>query len=250
MASRMERYYRAKDGVKKRSQLNQNLYREIYDIGEYSNIEGIAEIDKNNEIDITKVKKMLKNREDYNNQKEYRKLLYKPVEKEINDSEFLINEEPKNYDIRDVLKEAKNNNEDHKDYLKLDNTNYDILKNLKIKDEEKNNNDEDPEELKEMINTITSTSMLNKMGDKELSLKLLEDLDEKTSTKNLLNDTKDYENTKTENTFFTSSMSFDKSDFDDGTIHKKKANIPKIIMAILLFLIVVVGIVLIFNIMK
>ena len=74
MASRMERYYRAKDGVKKRSQLNQNLYREIYDIGEYSNIEGIAEIDKNNEIDITKVKKMLKNREDYNNQKEYRKL--------------------------------------------------------------------------------------------------------------------------------------------------------------------------------
>ena len=242
MASRMERYYKAEDGVKKRSQINKDLYRKIYDIGEYSNIEGIAEMTKNNEIDITKVKKMLKSREDYTNQKEYRKLLHKDTEEkeEGQAQEFLLNEEEKHYDIVDALKEAKSSSDNNKPYLKLDNTNYDLLKQIKIEAKK----DDNPEELKEMINTITNTSMLNKLGDKELSMKLLDDLGDKTATRNLLKDTEkiqsetDLDDTKTNNTFFTSSMSFDSSDFDDGTYIKKKNIIPKIIIALLIILII------------
>ena len=53
MASRMEKYYRQQLEVTRRSQRNQNLYREIYDLGEYSNIEAVATLDRTNEIDIT-----------------------------------------------------------------------------------------------------------------------------------------------------------------------------------------------------
>ena len=64
MASRMDRYYEEKQIPKKRSERNQTLYRDIYENVSYSNIEGVATIDKGSEIDINKVKQMLKNRED------------------------------------------------------------------------------------------------------------------------------------------------------------------------------------------
>ena len=73
MVSRMEKYYRNEVDTKQRSQKNKDLYRSIYDAGEYSNIEGIATMDKNNEIDITKVRNTLKNRENYKRQKQYRR---------------------------------------------------------------------------------------------------------------------------------------------------------------------------------
>ena len=66
----MEKYYSSQPETTKRSQRNQSLYREIYDLGEYSNIEAVATLDRTNEIDITKIKDMLKNREDYKRQKE------------------------------------------------------------------------------------------------------------------------------------------------------------------------------------
>ena len=159
MASRMERYYKA-NSPKKRSQLNQSLYRDIYEDCEYSNIEGVAMIDKNNEIDITKVKKMLKNREDYKRQKEYRNLITKKEEvKENMSTEFINDDDKKSYDIMDVLKEAKEKNDDLDDrYLSLDNTNYKILKELKIEKESKKDDKSDGEELKDLINTITNTS--------------------------------------------------------------------------------------------
>ena len=44
MASRMERYYKQGNTRLKRSERNQELYRDIYDSASYSNIEGIATI--------------------------------------------------------------------------------------------------------------------------------------------------------------------------------------------------------------
>ena len=77
MVSRMEKYYKNEVDSKQRSQKNKELYLSIYDNGEYSNIEGIATMDKNNEIDITKVRNTLKNRENYKKQKKYRQLTHK-----------------------------------------------------------------------------------------------------------------------------------------------------------------------------
>lgn len=237
MASRMERYYRS-NAPKKRSQLNQDLYRGIYEDGEYSNIEGVAMIDKNNEIDITKVKKMLKNREDYKRQKEYRNLITRKEEPKTEMSmEFTNDEEEKSYDIMDVLKEAKESNDEDNRYLSLDNTNYNILKELKIEKETKK--EDSTEELKELINTITNTSMLNKLDDKALSLKLLEDLQgetkaiDNTNYKTNLNNTNT--TTKLDKSFFTSSMKFSHDDFDDG-VAREKGKAFKIIMFVILLL--------------
>ncbi len=242
MASRMERYYRS-NNPKRRSQLNQDLYHNIYEDGEYSNIEGVAMIDKSNEIDITKVKKMLKNREDYKRQKEYRNLIKIEEEpKEDISQEFLSDESEKTYDIMDVLKVAKENKDEDNRYLSLDNTNYNILKQLKIEKENKKVEKDEGEELKELINTITNTSMLNKLGDEELSLKLLEDL--KGDTKTVKMENKD----KIDDTFYTSSMKINKEDFEDGYIPSKKEKIIKI--SVIATLVVLAVVVIIFIITK
>ena len=68
MSTRMDKYYGRQSNstnAKSRSKRNKDLYSEIYTYGKYSNIEGIASIDNANEVDITKVKEMLKNRENY-----------------------------------------------------------------------------------------------------------------------------------------------------------------------------------------
>ena len=103
MASRMERYYKQGNTRLKRSERNQELYRDIYDSASYSNIEGIATIEKSNEIDITKVKKMLKNREEYKRQKEVSRLIKKEPEVKVKPVQTLSLDNDKNYDIRDIL---------------------------------------------------------------------------------------------------------------------------------------------------
>lgn len=106
MSSRMERYYKPSKEVTRRTDMNRELYHKIYETNEYSNIEGIATLDTSNEIDITKVKKMLQNREDYKKQKDLRSILYKEKENVVE----VKNEEPeeeKNYDISEILNKAK-----------------------------------------------------------------------------------------------------------------------------------------------
>ena len=249
MSSRMERYYNSDSVRKKRSQKNQDLYRTIYEEGQYTNIEGIASIEKNNEIDITKVQKMLKNREEYKRQKEYRTVVHReerPKREEI-DNEFLLDDNEKNYDIRDVLNKVKEEKPEEDDrYLRLNNDNYDLLKELKSKKENVKNQDE---ELKEMIDTITNTSLLNKMGDQELSYGLLDDLEDDDTDTDIVEPTEE----QMDNSFFTASMKIKKEDFADeyAKVKDKRVKLKKEIFIIifLIILIVIVGLV-IFKILK
>ena len=249
MSSRMERYYNSDSVRKKRSQKNQDLYRTIYEEGQYTNIEGIASIEKNNEIDITKVQKMLKNREEYKRQKEYRTVVHReerPKKEEI-DNEFLLDDNEKNYDIRDVLNKVKEEKPEEDDrYLRLNNDNYDLLKELKSKKENVKNQDE---ELKEMIDTITNTSLLNKMGDQELSYGLLDDLEDDDTDTDIVEPTEE----QMDNSFFTASMKIKKEDFADEyeKVKDKRVKLKKeiFIIVFLIILIVIVGLV-IFKILK
>ena len=245
MASRMDKYYsNNSSSVRKRSQKNQDLYRDIYDMGEYTNIEAVATLEKTNEIDITKIKDMLKNREAYKKQKQYRQILRKEeIEEPEVSNEFVEKEQDKIYDIRDVLTRAKDNKPKEKSFRSLDNTNYNILKNIDLKKEEKY---EDDDELKELINTITSTSMLNKMNDKELGLNMFDlestnttIVEESKSIKTLLEEAKAYEEKKKkidntiDDSFYTSSLNFSKEDFEEaGKVIKKKSK-KKLLLKIL-----------------
>lgn len=252
MTSRMEKYYKTRDS-KRRIVRNEDLYQTIYEDETYSNIEGVVATPNANEINIEKIKELITSHE--NKKRQPRQLVRKSVDFE---PEIAVSdEEEKNYDIRDVLVKAKDSREENKDeYRSLKNTEYNILKNIKIDKEDK----EQEEELKELINTITNTSMLNKLGDKELSLDLLDELKsdtmigEPSAIKSLLKETKEQNNANTremDTSFFTSSLNFKDKDFEQlQDLNKSINKNNKIIQIVLITLFVIVAIILVFAIYK
>lgn len=250
--SRMERYYEVDSDTSKRTKKNADLYQKIYENEEYNNIEGFATTLKPNEIDISKIKEMLQNREQRS--KPERDFVSKPkIELETIDSSFEHDQE-KNYDIRDILDKAKSERKDidNSGYHKLNQDSYDYLKEQK--ENEKSKSEED-EELRDLIHTITNTSMLNKLGDQELSLGILDELKSNTmvgdasSIRPILEEEKEKqkENDETEDdkqnmdkSFFTSSLNFKEDDFDE--IQEMGKNLKKndFWMNILIFILLVV----------
>src|SRR5574344_2004316 len=109
MKSRMERYNDSysdsNNSIGRRSKNNEDLYKTIYEMSEYSNIEGIASIPKTNAVDVSQVKQMLKSRESYQQEKKYDYLKSSPKESIEEPIESV--EEERNYDIRDILNKAK-----------------------------------------------------------------------------------------------------------------------------------------------
>lgn len=258
--SRMDRYYKSSYNSNKRTTRNYDLYKTIYKDSEYTNIEGIADIDKSNEVDIAKIKDMLKSREDYQSGRELKAFI--PKEEPVKYETF-ERDTNRVYDIRDILNEARTNKTEEK-YHNLDQANLDMLKELKNKSKEAVPSDR----LENMIDTITNTSKLNKLSDSELGLDMLDLKSDNTLTssntsiKSILEEVKkqEKENSNTssniglDNSFFTSSMSFSDADFEGINDLKKNVNknshAIKIIMFIIL-LIMTIGIaLLLFNILK
>ena len=249
MQSRMERYYKKADKpMNERSAKNQELYKSIYETGEYSNIEGIATLDKTNEIDLSKIREMLEGREGYKREKKYRQIVKQeePIRQTLEEEVESFNEEEKNYDIRDVLNKAKTERTQPMDmHYNLNHTQYDILNKLNTEQEKKKSENE---ELHELIHTITSSSSLHQMEDSDLSLSMFEDLKSVNNTmvgaagsmKTLLEEEKeqykDDDKVELDQSFFTSSLNFKDDDFEEireGDLEDKKNNI---LLNILLFL--------------
>lgn len=171
MPSRMDRYYREELTESKRTKRNEKLYKSIYETGEYSNIEGIASISKKGEIDLEKLKEMLRQREEKENEKKYRTTKITPIKE---DKKL---DEERSYDIRDVLVKAKTETKEDNTHRSLNHIDYEFLNNLKVKDLKSLKEDPEEEEaLRTLIDTITNTSILNKLGDDELSLDMLSEL--------------------------------------------------------------------------
>ena len=241
MASRMDRYYEKPRNPRARSARNEDLYKRIQDIDTYSNIEAVETIARTNEIDISRVKEMIKNRENYKKQREYRTAFNIEQEKPKQEEVKKYFEEDKNYDIMDVLSKAKDSHEEDNTNRSLKNTHYDVIKELNLRN---NNYEDSEEELKDLINTITKK--------KEDDIGLLDDLTsdtmvgESSSIHKILEDEKKQH--KVDNTsemdksFFTSAMSFSDKDFEDLKNmghHVKKNNLLIIIMIIVLILAIV-----------
>lgn len=255
--SRMDRYYT--NEINKRTSRNQNLYDKIYEASEYSNIEGIANIDNSSEIDVDKIKKMLKNYED-NSSRELRN--YDESRLEVPKYETLDNTSDRVYDIRDILSKAKDTKEEDK-YHYLDATNVNLLKELKEKTKA-----EQEQQLTGMIDTITNTSKLNKLSDQDLGLDMFEDLKSnntilpgKESIKSILEEAKKQENvdktvtsTTLDKSFFTSSLGFKEQDFEEITELNKKVKKNNLLIKILFFIILiavtVAAVVFVFNLLK
>ncbi len=238
MASRMERY--KNNNVKSsRSSRNKSLYNSIYSYDDkYSNIEGVASIDKNNEIDISKVKKMIETRENNTRSRNFRNSSNDNVDNYSIVRNRYKEDTDRNYDIIDVLKNAKENKEPDNKERVLNNTNYEILKtlNLSPKEEVKENKEED---LKSLIETISNTSMINKNGDPDLDM--FSDL---ASDDTKVGDVKDFteftsmmgEKTM-DDSFFTGGVKLKKADFVNGE-KKKGSFVKKFFVAIFILLII------------
>lgn len=226
MASRMDRY-RIEEG---RSVRNQNIYKELEELGTYTNIEGIASIEGSNEIDISKIKEMLKNRENYQKEKRYKELLNNEEKVEI--SEKPSEEEQKNYDIKDVLSDAlKSRKITENDNHKIELSKYEIIKEI-IDKKNKKKDDE-----------VANSNLLDNLIDQN---------EEKGNTdltiKQVIDEARNEQDDEMDKSFFTSSLSLTSSDFEDlklmHTDIKKNNKLLKVIsvimgISILIFLIII-----------
>lgn len=232
MPSRMEKYYETKSRTSK----NKELYRTIYDEAEYTNVEGISVIEKNEKIDIEKIKELINGTNNVNKPKEYKKENIKPLVEEI--------EEQKNYDIRDVLNKAKSERTD-KD-SRYSNIKYNALKDIDLNSETKVPDSVDEDQLKSMIEAISNKNKTDLTSDLLDDLKSICDPNLKKEVKEEM----DNQNTQLQNTqliqdnldksFFTSSLDFSSKDFED--LKEIKDNIKKnnILTKILLFILLVI----------
>lgn len=249
MATRMDRYYEKPKIPRARSTRNESLYKRIQDLETYSNIEAVATISKTNEIDITKVKEMVQNRENYKKEKKYRSVLNLEEKEKMDEPVNDFFEKEKNYDIMDVLNKAKDNREDEDNKNRsLKNTHYDVLKELNLR---RNNYEDGEEELKDLINTITRKRDVDDDG-----LGLLDDLKsdtmvgEASSIHKILEEEKKQQDridntAEMDKTFFTSTIGFSEKDFEDlqNIKHHVKRNNVLIISLLVFIGIVVIGII-------
>ena len=253
MASRMDRYHKSELVTSGRSSKNKSLYEQIKDLDNYTNIEGVATIEKTNEIDISKVQEMIKNRENYKKQKQLRNILRE--EKEELEKIEEVEEITKNYDIKDLLSKIKDEPETENKSRSLKQEQIDILKSLNTKGKSKAIEiEKEEEELKELLNTITNTKALTELTGGDVGL--LDDLKSDTivgdaaSIKKILDEEKEKKiedtNVEIDKSFYTSSFGFTQSDFEElkNMNHKiKKGNKFIIILLVILITLIIAGII-------
>jgi len=212
MASRMEKYHSNVSSTGRRIVRNENLYKDIYENSEYSNISSVTTLEKTNEISLEQIKELLKERED--------KKKVSTVKREVPQVPTRPVEE-RSYDIRDVLIKAKDEHVVDNTNRSLKNTQYDILKNINIKEKL------DEAEQAELEKTLVDVGALKNIDDNELSLDMLSDLkstgDTMVSVKSdeLLKEVKEAKDTYEvkdddglDKSFYTSSLNFKDEDFE------------------------------------
>lgn len=222
MQTRMEKYHDNYEPVS-RTKLNQNIYDNLYRETEYSSVEGVAEIPNTREIDIQKIREMLKD-------KTYKAPVIEAIPKEEPVEE-------KNYDLNDIIIKAKDNVQEQDKHHSLSLTQVDLLK--KPTKEETN--------LESLISSISNTSLINKKGESETEYDLFSDLKSENtvvdkSVKDYINEAKkEMDNTgEIDRSFFTQSLGLTSEDFEELKDINKSLKKNNILVKILLFLMFVI----------
>lgn len=278
MKSRSEKYYDEDTKVyQSRTSRNSNLYKEINkselnDFNIASNAKVIGENDSNS-VNVDKLKEILE--KNYHDIPKRREVKLVP---EVEEPSLEL-EETKEYDINAILEKAREEKEvdyEKERLKKLRDTQYDILKNLNVEEEPRETKaagDKTKEELLELINTITENEIHKTKLD---PLDILTDLKgEDTNTmimgandtteilKNLVVEkneekiqepkkptTSEEKKDKIDNSFYTNSLSFTQSDFDDFNDLKEDVESHKLLLHIIIIVItiaIIIGIVILLN---
>ncbi len=263
MEKRSDRYNQSQDVPQINSRVKKNKY--LYDeLNSKIGYEEISVANTDTQIDLSSLNLEKPNREDYQKIKEYKTLLKdNSVDKvEIEKKEI----KPKVFDINKVLEEAKKNRKEEDELEKkrnLKEDDYNVLSSLNKKYlHKKDFSEKDSDELKELIDTITSKTLVNEIKDEEekelLSELLATTIDVKlekelsTAEINSLYENKEssVSDENADNSFYTHSMELNKDDLIDepeednenNDISERKNNGFKIftIIIILIILIIVV----------
>ena len=253
MQTRMEKYTDVHEEVGQRYKKNEDLYKRISDqeLDKYTVRTNATVLDDNGtNIDVEHIKKILDTK--YNSTPK-RKSIVIP---EDNTEEVTDVIETKEYDINLILEKAKENEStdyDKNRFKKLRDTQYDILKELNLNSEDSSKDDleDDKDELRELINTITQKELENRKKEAEGDdpLDLFPDLKGDDDTvvldgmkeeiEQTLENQAAIEEAKLENSFYTTTSAFTQSDFDDFDDLKKEVKGHKILLTIVTILIVV-----------
>ena len=259
MSSRMDRYHESNEVIGSRTKRNEQLYQEIInsDLDEV-NLSSNAHVigDNDNNIDINKIKELLEKKY----REEPKKVKTFEITEEI-DEEIVDEEITKEYDINAIIEKAKldkNVDYERERLKKIHDTQYNILKSLELeKEKELSKVTSNKEDLLQLIHTITE-----KESEREVDpLDILTDLKgsentvilegiSKEAQKQEIKETVKEEIKKEMDTFYTNSLSFTQSDFDDFNDLKEDVESNKIIVRTLLVIVVlasIIGIIFLVN---
>ena len=287
MKTRINKYYDDTPSfAPRRTAKNNELYEEIkkseienFDIGSNAKVIGNNEA----QIDINKLKDIL--------EKNYQEVpKRRSLKLDIPEEEEIEMEKTKEYDINAILEKAREEKEvdyQRERLKKVRDTQYDILKNLEVEQEEPKSKAADErttEELIALIQTINLNETKNKRikalaEEEKEEIELDEDTDTELDPLDILNDLRGDENTvvagakefenelkeaqekkekeeiaealdeDVDDSFYTSSMSFNKNDFADfSDLEESKASRILIkILIVIVFLAIIAGIVIFLN---
>lgn len=266
MSSRMDKYNRTSNDTEynydynynrtssygSRSRKNEELYQEmnhdeLTEINLASNAHVIGENNRN--IDVEKIKELLEKK--YHEEPRKSRSLIKQQE-EIEEEVEEPKEETKEYNINAIIEKAKQDKEidyERERLKKVRDTQYDILKGLSLNEERE---EEEPskvtsnkDDLVNLINTITEKELTSKMDPLDILTDLkgsentvvldgIKEQVEKEEQKPKENDKKEIDKT-----FYTNSVSFSKSDFDDFNDLKEDMETNKTLIKVLLIIITI-----------
>lgn len=185
MASRMDRYKDPSSSKElSRSVKNKELYQNIGNNTRYTNI---TDVTNANAYEINDINTQVTTREGYHRVKEYATpSIPKKEKKDLENFKYLYQDrENRIYDINRVLEDAHKNrtvNDGKEEKRKLKDESYNILTSLSKEELEKYQKERisrafknDEEEIKELINTITSKTLAGEIS-RETSVDLLSEL--------------------------------------------------------------------------
>lgn len=242
-----------------RSRKNEELYQEmshdeLKEINLASNAHVIGENNKN--IDVEKIKELLEKK--YHEEPRKSRALIKQEEEEIEEKE---EEETKEYNINAIIEKAKQDKEidyERERLKKVRDTQYDILKGLSLNDEEEEESSKvtsNKDDLVNLINTITEKELTREMNPLDILTDLkgsentvvldgikeeIEELENENASDFTKDKRKEDEKKDIDKTFYTNSVSFSKSDFDDFNDLKEDMETNKVLVRVLLIIITIV----------
>ncbi len=267
MSSRMDKYKDNPEFLGSRAKKNEELYQEIiYDDLEDINLESNAHVIGENEksINIEKIKELLEKKypSEQRNSRTARPLAV-DFDYEEEEKKEIDDEETKEYDINAIIEKAKLDKEvdyERERLKKIRDTQYDILKGLDLDDDEPPASvvTSNKDNLMNLINTITEKELTREMNPLDILTDLkgsdntvvldgvkkeLEKETAKQEIKNTVKETvkdtvKEEVRKEIDKTFYTNSLSFTKSDFDDFNDLKEDIESNKILVRILLIIVI------------